>query len=465
MFLEVTGYSLEECIGRNPRMLKSGETPPATFKELWGCITRGKTWRGEFHNRKKNGELYWERAIISPLLDAAGKITHYVGVKEDVTAQKQTDEAFHAAQAQLEAGTELAGLGYYEVNLGEGVCFMDYRCREICGVPPEVQRGLEPIQFWMGHVHPEDRQMVLDSRQSLHAGKVDRISLEYRYLHPADGLKWIQQVGRQNPQDSTGVRTFGVVRDITQQKLAELDVQELRNNLTHLTRVNTVGTLSSSLAHELNQPLGVILTNAEAAEELLTQDPPDLAEVRAILSDIVSADRRASAVIERLRALVKRGEVSLQPLSLNQVFEEVLRLLHADLIARGITVVSDLAPDLPAIVGDRVQLQQLVLNLILNATEAMVDNSPGARPLHLQTMLTEGRVCASVRDEGHGLPSDIKRLFQPFHTTKPQGLGLGLSICWSIVAAHHGRLWAEPNTERGAVFHFELPVAGKDGKS
>jgi nitrogen fixation negative regulator NifL len=460
MFSEVTGYSLEECIGRNPRILKSGECRPSIYKELWDCITSGKTWRGEFHNRKKNGELYWERAIISPLLDAAGKITHYVGVKEDVTAQKQTDEAFRAAQAQLAAGTELAGLGYYEVDGGEGACFMDYRCREICGVPPDVQRGLEPIQFWMEHVHPEDRQMLLDKRKALHDGRIDRISTEYRYLHPSRGQRWIQQVARQSPPNSSkgGVHTFGVVRDITQRKRAELDVQELRNNLAHLTRVNTVGALSGSLAHELNQPLGIILTNAEAAEELLAQDPPDLAEVQAILSDIVSADRRAAEVIERLRTLVKRGEVSLQPLSLNQVFEDVLHLLHADLIQRSVTVVCDLAPDLPAIAGDRVQLQQLVLNLVLNAADAMAENVSGARRLHLQTKLHESRICAFVRDEGHGLPAEVEHLFQPFYTTKPLGLGLGLAICSSIVAAHHGRLWAEPHPERGAVFGFELPV-------
>jgi nitrogen fixation negative regulator NifL len=460
MFTEVTGYSFEECIGQNPRILKSGESPSSTYKELWACITSGKIWRGEFHNRKKNGEFYWERAVISPLLDAAGKITHYVGVKEDITAQKQKDEAFFAAKARLEAGTDLANLGYYEVNRGEGTCFMDDRFREICGVPPDLQQGLEPVQFWIDHVHPDDRQILLDKRHALHEGRTERISMEYRYLHPSQGQKWIQHVARQSPNNSTevGMHTFGVVRDITQRKQAELDAQELRNNLTHLTRVNTLGVLSGSLAHELNQPLGIILSNAEAAQELLAEDPPNVAEVQDILSDIVEADRRAADVMGRLRALLKRGQLSLQPLLLNPVIEEVLQLVRADLIGRGVTVACELAPDLPVIAGDRVQLQQLVLNLILNAADAMADNPPGARRLHLQTMLHEGQVCASVRDEGHGLPADIERLFQPFHTTKPHGLGLGLAICWSIVAAHHGRLWAEPHPERGAVFLFELRV-------
>jgi len=248
--------------------------------------------------------------------------------------------------------------------------------------------------------------------------------------------------------------------DITERKRAELEAQELRGNLTHLTRVNTLSALSGSLAHELNQPLGIILSNAQAAQELLLQQPPDVAEVQAILTDIVAADRRAGEVIDRLRALLKRGQVSLQPLALNHVLEEVLHLTQADLIGRGVTVVCELAPDLPPIAGDRVQLQQVALNLILNAADAMATHAPEARRLHLQTQLHQGRVRTSVRDEGGGLPADVERLFEPFYTTKPQGLGLGLAICRSILAGHHGRLWAEPHPERGAIFHFELPVAG-----
>jgi signal transduction histidine kinase len=375
--------------------------------------------------------------------------------------RKRADQAFRTSEARLAAGTDLAGLGYYEIDYGERNCFLDDRFREICGVPPDLQQGLEPVKFWLEHVHPDDRQLLLDQRQKLHDGRLDRISAEYRYLHPAHGQKWVHHLARITSHSPTGqgVRTFGVVRDITPHKQAELEAQELRGNLTHLTRVNTLGALSGSLAHELNQPLGIILTNAQAAQELLLQEPPDVAEVQAILSDIVTADRRAGEVIERLRALLKRGQVSLQPLPLNQVIEEVLHLTRADLIGRGVTVIRELTPDLPAIAGDRVQLQQLVLNLILNAAEAMAANAPGARRLHLQTLLHQGRVRASVRDEGGGLPADAERLFQPFYTTKPQGLGLGLAICRSIVAAHRGRLWAEPHPERGAVFHFELPVA------
>jgi PAS domain S-box-containing protein len=374
--------------------------------------------------------------------------------------RKRAEQAFRASQARLAAGTDLAGLGYYEVDYGARTCFLDERFRQMCGLPAELRDYLGPVEFWMEHVHPDDRQFLLEQRKKLHDGQVDRISAEYRYQHPAQGQKWFQHLARIAARNASGagVGTFGVVRDITQQKQAELEARELRDNLTHLTRVNTLGALSGSLAHELNQPLGIILSNAQAAQELLLQEPPDVAEVQAILTDIVAADRRAGEVIERLRALLKHGQVSLQPLPLNQLIEEVLHLTRADLIGRGVTVSSELASDLPPIVGDRVQLQQLVLNLIVNAAEAMAANAPGARQLHVQTMLRQSRVRASVRDIGSGLPADVERLFQPFYTTKAQGLGMGLAICRSIVTAHHGRLWAESNPERGAVFHFELPV-------
>jgi signal transduction histidine kinase len=381
--------------------------------------------------------------------------------------RKWAEEAFRTSEARLAAGVELAGLGYYEVDFGELATFADERFHAICGVPAGHHRGLQALEFGMAQLHPDDRQIMLDERARLHDGRIDRISIEYRYLHPGTGEKWIHHLAGVVTRSATGcaVRTCGVVRDITPYKRAELEAQELRGNLTHLARVNSLGALSGSLAHELNQPLGVILSNAQAAQAYLLQDPPDVTEVQAILADIVAADRRAGEVIERLRALLKRGQLSLQPLLLNQVIEGVLHLVRADLSRRGVTAVCELAPDLPLIAGDHVQLQQLVLNLILNAADAMATNDPGMRRLRLQTRLDQNKVRASVRDEGSGLPRDAERLFQPFYTTKPQGLGLGLAICRSIVAAHHGQLWAEPHPEGGAVFHFELPVAGSPDPS
>jgi signal transduction histidine kinase/GAF domain-containing protein len=405
----------------------------------------------------------WPEALVSRLQMVAQ-------IFANALARKRSQEIIQSNEARLKAGTQLVGLGHYEIDYGAGTCFLDDRFQEICGIPSELSKDRRAWEYWERHLHPEDRPRVVESRQRLHQGTQNSISIEYRILHPEQGEKWIHHLAALaiHRPSGHGVRTFGVIRDITPQKLAHLETEELRGNLTHMSRVNALGALSGSLAHELNQPLGIILSNAQAAQDLLLQDPPNLDEVQEILADIVSADRRAGEVIQRLRALLKRGAVSIRLLDLNEVTEEVLKLTQADLIGKGVTVQRSLGIDLPEIAGDRVQLQQLILNLILNAAEAMTENAPGTRNLHLRTYCQESVVRISVHDHGPGLPADIDRMFQPFYTTKSQGLGMGLAICKSIVQAHHGRLWAESNPGGGAVFHVEIPVATgglEDGES
>lgn len=229
-----------------------------------------------------------------------------------------------------------------------------------------------------------------------------------------------------------------------------------RREVAHLGRVAAMGELSVSLAHEMNQPLGIILSNAQTAQRLLDRGNPDLAVLRGILDDIVAENIRAGEVIRRMRALLQRGESQHRPLCLNEVVAEVLRLTRGLLADRGVVVETSLAAGLPRVSADRVQIQQVLLNLLLNACEAM-DASPHARVVELSTH-GEGRgVRLSVADHGRGLPAEVEPLFQPFHTTKEQGLGMGLAICRSIAAAHHGELWAEPAAGGGAAFHLVLP--------
>jgi C4-dicarboxylate-specific signal transduction histidine kinase len=228
--------------------------------------------------------------------------------------------------------------------------------------------------------------------------------------------------------------------------------------VTHLTRVAILGELSGALAHELNQPLTAILSNAQAGQRLLLREPIDLAEVREILEDIITDDMRAGEVIARLRALLKRGEAEFQLLDLNEVTTEVLELAHSELIERNVAVRTRLTPRLPGARGDRVQLQQVLLNLLLNACEAMSASKPSERTLTVSTAPDgNGLLLVSIADRGNGIPSDAADLlFEPFFTTKPHGLGL--SICRSIIAAHGGRLWAENNVDRGATFTLALPA-------
>ncbi|HKZ07859.1 MAG TPA: ATP-binding protein [Methylomirabilota bacterium] len=243
---------------------------------------------------------------------------------------------------------------------------------------------------------------------------------------------------------------------------AEMERQRLRRDLAHVGRVSTMGELTASLAHELNQPLTSILSNAQAAEELLQADRPNLAEVREIVQDIVRADKRASEVIQRLRGLLRKGSVEPSSLDINELVDEVAGLASADAILRDVVIELELAPALPSIWGDRVQLQQVVLNLLLNGLDAMSEADGGARRLTLRTG-AEGPdgVRVTVRDSGTGIDQvDLDRIFDPFYSTKATGMGMGLAIARSIIVAHRGRLEARNNPEGGATFSFVLPVSG-----
>jgi C4-dicarboxylate-specific signal transduction histidine kinase len=242
----------------------------------------------------------------------------------------------------------------------------------------------------------------------------------------------------------------------------ELDAREQRLQLTHLSRVAMLGELSGGIAHELNQPLTAILSNAQAAQHLVgnkSADPEILVE---ILRDIIAADQRAGEVIRRLRTLFKRGETQFQPLDANELVHEVLSIVHGDLVTRSVEVVPELAAALPKVQGDRVELEQVMLNLVMNACDAMAGLPPEQRRIRVRTRAVDvegGAVQVSFGDCGPGFtPEQYAKLFEPFYTTKPRGLGLGLSISRAIIRAHHGRLWGSSTPGAGAAFHFVLPA-------
>ena len=261
----------------------------------------------------------------------------------------------------------------------------------------------------------------------------------------------------------SALRRMGVLTDITTRKNAELDAQRHRDELAHVSRVSMMGQLASALAHELNQPLGAILRNAEAAELFLQASPPDLQEVRVILADIRKDDQRAGEVIDRMRAFLKRRESHWSELDLNAVTEEVVGLLRFDAEARRVKLTLELSRSVPGVRGDRVQLQQVLLNLILNAMDAMNGCEAGRRCVAVCVRPREEEVEVAVSDSGHGILTDnVKRLFEPFFTTKTSGMGMGLAISRTIIEVHGGRLWAENNPEGGATFRFTLPIVARD---
>jgi PAS domain S-box-containing protein len=258
-----------------------------------------------------------------------------------------------------------------------------------------------------------------------------------------------------------GVRGFYVlVMDVTERSLAQQESKRLQDELLQAGRISTMGELAGALAHEINQPLSAIMSNAQAAKRYLNAPNPDMEEVREILNDIVKEDARAGEVINRLRAFLKKSKTELELLDLNLIFQEVVALLHGDAVIRDIKILTEIDPRLPPVRGDRIQLQQVALNLILNAFEATNEHPRGDRSVLIRTGLKDSQVLAAVTDGGKGVaPGEAEKLFQPFYTTKPQGLGMGLSISFSIIKRHQGRIWFENNPDGGATFYFSLPAA------
>jgi len=237
----------------------------------------------------------------------------------------------------------------------------------------------------------------------------------------------------------------------------------LRDQLAHVGRVTTLAALTGSLAHEINQPLAAIMTNAQAARRLLDASVPDLLELRAALADIVSDNQRAAEVVRRLRTLLRKETSEYARVDLNDSISEVIKLLHGDITSRGVTIDVELAGDLPGVVGDRIQLQQVILNLLLNAFEALEHEESPAQRVRLRTSALGGMVTVSVADLGVGLTDEqLPRMFEPFYTTKPDGMGLGLAICQTIMNAHDGAVGVERNSHKGTTFSFTLPAHTAD---
>ena len=393
--------------------------------------------------------------------DAAGHAVRTIGVLQDLTGRKQQEEDLRAKQVHIASAIEAAGLGFYEMGADGRTHMTDGRLRTLIGIPGEEDEA-RVRDFWLAHVHPEDLPQVLQKSRDLLGGAVDRVTAEYRYGHPTRGELWFYQLARALEREASGraVRTVGVIQDVTERKAAELEARRIQNELAHATRLSVLGELAASMAHELNQPLAAILSNAQAARRFLAAPEPDLKEIREILDDIVRDDKRAGDVIHHMRAMVQKKEVvAAEPLDLNMLVRDTAKLVHGELVGRNIGLELDLAPKLPAVRAGRVEMQQVLLNLMVNAMDAMRDQPTERLLLRIHTSEAKGRVRVALRDHGHGISEKaMTEIFRPFFTTKAQGLGMGLSISRSMVEAHGGELWAENAAGGGAIFWIELPV-------
>jgi PAS domain S-box-containing protein len=315
------------------------------------------------------------------------------------------------------------------------------------------QEELRSRRF-LDFVHPDDLESTQEA-VSLQSSQQSVIHFENRYRCKDGTYRWLEWMSA-----PAGHLIFAAARDITERLKAEAEFRQQWEQLAHVTRIAMMGELTASLAHEINQPLTAIQSNAEAAQRFLSAAVPDTGEVRQILEDIVRDNRRASEVIRKIRALLKREPIRFAPLDLNDLIQDVLSLVRGDSLLQQLSITSDFSPALPPVSGDRVQLQQVVLNLVLNGAAAMKNAPVAQRKLTVTTEAQEDRtVKVSVTDLGTGIEEhNIERLFDPFYTTKPEGMGMGLSITRTIVSAHGGTISAANNPQGGATFFFSLPA-------
>ena len=310
--------------------------------------------------------------------------------------------------------------------------------------------------------HPEDEAIDALRIQAVKHGQTETWESEKRYIRKGGAIVWVSVNGTMiRDQNGLPYCMLATILDITRRRQAEAAAAEQRRELAHVNRVSTMGELAASLAHELKQPLTGILSNAQAGELLLHHTPPDIGELQGVFTDVIRDTRRASEIIDQMRNFLRKRDTPRQPLDFNVIVEEVLRILRSEAVIRDIRLSTELEPNLPRVMGDRIQLQQVLLNVIANAQQAMARANSSARQLTIRTVRNgETRVVVTVDDSGPGFePGTLDKAFQPFFTTRPEGIGMGLAICMSITEAHCGKISAENRPEGGVRIRIELPAA------
>ncbi|MBC8873070.1 MAG: PAS domain S-box protein [Planctomycetes bacterium] len=458
-FERLTGYNSEEVLGRNMRFLQGPDTDPEALREMRTAIQEERECTVEILNYRKDGTPYWNRLAIAPVRDEEDKITHFIGVHADVTELRES---------QRQLAEQLAELDHVYRNSPVGLCVVDTDLRYVRvndalaafnGKPasehigrtmreviPELAPGIEPIF----------RSVIDSGRAELESEVHGTTSAE-----PDVEKDWLVSY---YPIKSGGGEMLGVgtvVQDITDRKKAEEGLRQRDAELVHLGRLAAMGELAAGLAHELNQPLYAITNYTTGIAWRLRDGVDEPGELNDTMEKVVAQARRAADIIGRLRGAVKKRELSMGPVNLNDLLQDILKLLDHEIKQDSITVRLDLPADLPPAFADDIQIQQVAVNLIRNALDAMRDVPSDQRCLTLMTSVAEGdTIEVGVGDTGKGLSDEARdKLFDPFFTTKVEGLGMGLAISQTIVEAHKGRIWTTSNSPQGTVFRFVVPTA------
>lgn len=454
------------------RMVQYSREDLASGRVRWTELTPAE-WRG--HDERAVAELmatgvfqpfekeYFRKGggRVPVLLGGAlfeGNGNEGVAFALDLSNQKRAESALRRSEAFLAEGQRLSQIGTFVWRVAtDEVTWSDelYRIFEIeIGVPVT-------LELLRTRIHPEDVSLLEKMKMVEQArGGGNDFEWQYRLLLPDHSIKYLHAVAHATRDEEGQLEYIAAIQDVTSHRLSEEALAKARSELAHVSRVTSLGVMTASIAHEVNQPLAGIVSNASTCLRMLAADPPNLEGARETARRTIRDGHRASEVITRLRGLIAKKEVGTEPVDLNEATREVIALSTGELQRRRVVLRSELADDLPPAPGDRVQLQQVILNLLLNAADAMsgVDDRP--RQLVVRTQPDGGDgVSLSVQDSGDGFaPEDGERLFEAFYTTKSQGMGIGLSVSRSIIERHEGRLWAARNEGPGATFAFTIPL-------
>jgi PAS domain S-box-containing protein len=375
--------------------------------------------------------------------------------------RKHAEAKLQQSEAYLSEAQKLSHTGSWASIPARGeIRYLSEECYRVLGFDPHG--GQPRYETFFQSIHMDDQAKVREAVETAGREKAE-FELDYRIVHPTGEIRDIHAVGHPVVSTSGDLAEFvGTVIDVTERKRAEVERERLRQalaDLAHINRVTTMGELTASLAHEVNQPIGAAVTNANTCLRWLTRDLPDLEEARAAAMRIVKDGTRAAEIISRIRLLFKKGTPEWELVDVNEVIREMIVLLRSEATRHNVSVGTELATDLPRVMVDRVQLPQVLMNLIMNSIDAMKDVD-GTRELTIRShRADEEQLMVSVSDTGVGLPpQDASQIFNAFFTTKPDGTGMGLSISRSIIESHGGRLWAAGNSGRGTTFHFTVPT-------
>jgi PAS domain S-box-containing protein len=452
-WLETTGLTMEDALGWDWGAVVHPDDLARYVDEWRAALAAGEPTESEVRLRRADGKYHWWLTRNVPLRDELGNIVKWYGTAIDIEERYRAEDALRQSDAYLAEAQRLSKTGSFGWSVSTG----EIRWSEETFRIFQYDRTTKPtVELILKRVHPEDAVHVKQTIESASMNGKD-FEHEYRLVMPDNSVKYVHVVAHALSDKSGRIEFVGAVKDVTERKHADEALREAQANLARVSRVTTMGELTASLAHEIKQPIAAAVTNAKTCLRWLGRDQPDVAEAREAAARNIKDITRASDIISSISLLFKKGALQRELVDVNELIREMIVLLRSEANRYSVSIRTELAEDLPKLMADRVQLQQVFMNLMLNGIDAMKETTGGGE-LTIKSEAGDAQLLISVSDTGVGLPlKQAEQIFKAFFTTKGKGTGMGLPISRSIIESHGGRLWVTDNSGRGATFQFTLP--------